>query len=398
MEKERAKDPEEITDMKKLRILIFGIIGCIIGAGQSASAQFYISPSVQAMSDDNIDNNRYNVYDIVTEYSLDAGYGIEKGSSAFNVYYLGAYYAFNRYSDRRFVQQGAGLQYGYAPDDGERELNLSTYYALRINRPEYSALDYGLYHLSADLSLPLGEASRIMFGYRFRLLSYENISELSNTENFGYVRAQYTLPTKTTLFAEGALGLKSYINAADYLATDTTAAYGMGRRRMGAIGNPGVAQMSGSVKIAQSLGDLTGISASVRIQSNLTKETRYFADGYVVSDDEIFDSRYAYEGTLTSMSLTRLLPWNVKAVLSASYETKKYSDFAAFDYTDTQIAANRYDYRSIGSVLFQKEFEEEEFFGGFALGVRYEFINNVSNDYYYDYTNGVWSVQLGYYF
>jgi len=150
------------------------------------------------------------------------------------------------------------------------------------------------------------------------------------------------------------------------------------------VSTPGVTQLIGTLKIGQGIVEGTGLSLTAQYQASLLKESRYltFSDGKL-TDDELFDDHYGYEGPLGSLMLTQLLPADIRLRISGTMQQRRYSDRPAFDLAGVELAPQRVDNRTTFTLAVDKPFE--------SLGIRvsftYDHIINASNDIFYDYRN-----------
>jgi hypothetical protein len=163
---------------------------------------------------------------------------------------------------------------------------------------------------------------------------------------------------------------------------------GAGRNRT-AASTPTVTQAIGVLRIGQSITDLTGLSLTATYLTNIQKESRYLSSSYgIISDDEIFDDHYAYEGPQGSIMISQLINENLMVRAAAGVQTKLYSSRPAFDIMGTQTADQRKDIRRYLTFLTQGYIESLNL----TASAQYDYIFNSSNDEYYHYTNNALSI------
>jgi hypothetical protein len=134
----------------------------------------------------------------------------------------------------------------------------------------------------------------------------------------------------------------------------------------------------------------TGLSLTTKYQWNIQKQTRYLSSSYgAVSDDELFDDHYGYEGLQTSLMLTHLLSESMLLRVTGGVQNRLYSSLAAYDLDGNVLSSQRNDQRASLSLLFQRDFQM-----GFTLKAAIDFIRNYSNDPYYDYRNTAVALEL----
>jgi hypothetical protein len=135
----------------------------------------------------------------------------------------------------------------------------------------------------------------------------------------------------------------------------------------------------------------TGLSMTVQYQHNLQKDSRYLSSKYgVISDDELFDDHYGYEGPQVNVMWTQLLPGGMVMKISGGVQERNYSERLAYDLAGNQSADERADTRRAFSAQLEKTFKSL----GFSLGLAFDHIRNNSNDLFYDYANNALTAQL----
>ena len=148
-------------------------------------------------------------------------------------------------------------------------------------------------------------------------------------------------------------------------------------------------QLISSLRIGQSLGEKTGLSLSAGYRYNFQQSSRYLTSEYgTLSEDELFNDHYGYEGLRAGLLLTQLLPDDWTARLRFDQEQRTYPLLAAYDLAGMQTAAQRVDSHGIFSASLEKKWTNFPL----TLMLSYEYIKNASNDAYYTYTNNVFSV------
>jgi hypothetical protein len=263
-----------------------------------------------------------------------------------------------------------------------------------LGRGDYRFYDNTQLSLYANLKHSFAERLAGRASYSFRSVSFSELSDFDYTEHYGFIQGTFSLPTRTTLILEADIGTKIY-STPNYDSTmqQPNQGKGKGRAQQIAASTPSVTQLIGLARIGQPLMEGTGLSLTTTYQVNLQKESRYLSSEYgTISDDELFDDHYGYEGLQTSMTLTQLLPAEMQMKLTGSLQSRNYSERPAYDLSGNQIAGTREDTRKVMTVQLEKRFESL----GVSLGLSYDYIINRSNDVFYDYTNNALTVRLSY--
>ena len=283
-----------------------------------------------------------------------------------------------------------GLTFAQLFGENEETLwNAAATYAMRLDREEYAYYDNTGIALSNTIKHQLSESVLGRAGYTFRLMRFNNLSTFDHAEHQVFVQTSFFLPSQTTIIGQLDLGMKLY-STPNEDSTVTTQGRG---RRSSALSSPGVTQLTGSVRVGQSLLENTGLSISGSYQLNLRKEIRYLGSSYgLIADDEIFDDHYGYEGPQAGLMLTRILPWDMKFRVSGNWQRRTYATQGAYDDAGVQVGAERLDTRSALNVQLHIPVRVL----GCTVGLAYDHIRNTSNDSYYDYTNNAFTLHLSY--
>ena len=359
----------------------------------STSAQWSGGVQLGTMLDDNAFNNYLQVKDRLTEVSLQGAYDWETERDNLQLFYSGTLDYFALLPSRTYQTHSAGGVYShlFGDDDGTL-LNAGGTFSLRDNHQEFSIYDHSQVSLYGNIRWSPLDLMRIKGGYSFRSVTFTELQDLDYLEHVFFLQSSISLSTKTTVILQTDLGFKTYTTP----TTEDTQGSGSQRGRPWggtetAPTAPGVTQLAGTVRIGQGIGDHTGISLTGRYQLSLAKESRYltFEDG-ILTDDEIFDDHYGYEGPLVSLMLTQLLPAGFRFRTTGSIQARRYSDRPAFDLLGVQVALERIDTQSILSLSLDKSFPSL----GLQASLVYDHITNISNDPFYSYRNHALSLWL----
>ena len=356
-----------------------------------ASGQWSGGVQLGTMLDDNAFNNYLQVKDRLTEVSLQGAHDWETERGNLQLFYSGTLDYFSLLPSRTYQTHSAGGAYSQLfGDDDPTLLNAGGTFTLRDNHDEFSIYDHSQVSLYGNIHCPLSDLLRIRGGYAFRSVIFNELQDLDYLEHAFFIQSSISLLTRTTVILQTDLGFKTYTTPT---AEDTQGSGSQRGRRWGetATSTPGVTQLTGTVRIGQGITEETGISLTGKYQLSLVKESRYltFEDG-ILTDDEIFDDHYGYEGPLASLMVTQLLPAGLRLRATGSIQERHYSDRPAFDLLGVQIASQRIDTQSILSLSFDKAFPSL----GLQASLVYDHIINASNDPFYSYRNHALSLWL----
>jgi hypothetical protein len=161
---------------------------------------------------------------------------------------------------------------------------------------------------------------------------------------------------------------------------------------------PQAAQISISLRIAQSITRSTGIALQHRNRINLNAYDRSIAGlipGYS-TESQIFDDPMSYESQNYGLELTQLLPFQMAIRSAAYYQDKQYVAQGIFTDPDNfdESVLREDNYRTVW-VTLEKRFNFELFTDThMALQVYYQWTKNNSNSYWYNYTSQDISISL----
>ena len=372
--------------MKKFAVAI--VLSLWTGA---AAAQLSGGIQVATLLDDNAFNNYLQIDDRLTEVSLQGAYDWETETSNVQLFYSATLDYFALLPSRSFQVHSSGLVFSHILEEDEQTLvNAGGTFTLRDNRDDFTIYDHSQISLYGNLRSYLSEVLRMSAGYTFRSVWFSEWSELDYLEHTLFIQSAISLPTRTTFILQADLGFK------DYTTPNPTDSGSAGpARRMGSRGTeaatPGVTQLSGSLRIGQGLAERTGLSLTASYQVSLAKESRYLSfEAGLLTDDEIFDDHYGYDGPLVSLMLTQILPADFRVRASGSLQERRYSERPAFDLLGQQVASQRVDTRSVLSLSLDKSFPSL----GLQASLAYDHIINSSNDEFYTYRNNAVSLTL----
>jgi hypothetical protein len=358
---------------------------------QSASlSQMSIEADVGTMLDDNVNNNSLRLSDRITTLGLQAGYDWITDATNTGLVYSGSYNYFGLVPGRTYQYHTAGVTYAQLFGEEQQTLwNAGASYGIRSDREEYAFYDHTSLSVSTSIKTPLSENLLGRTGYTFRTMRFSELDAFDYAEHVLFAQTSFFLPSRTTVIAEATMGVKLYRTPNE---DSSMVSQGRGRGNS-ATSSPSVTQATGLVRIGQGLTGSTGLSFTGAYQINLQKEVRYLGSDYgMVSDDEIFDDHYGYEGPQASLMLTQMLPWEMQARLTGSWQRRSYASQSAYDALGTMVAADRLDTRTALNVQLHFPIE----WLGCTVGLAYDHIRNTSNDAFFTYTNNAVTLQLSY--
>ncbi len=374
-----------------LRIQI-AVLVAALWTVSSAVAQFRADAQLDALYDDNIFNSSSNIADKILLGSLGLGYDFESEQSYTQLYYRGVVSYFTTVKERTFSYHSTGIEYSRLMGQSDQSLlSLGAMYNLRANRDAYAYYDFGQIGLYGNFRHDFSDGVRGRIGYNFRLFDFRQLADFNYTEHYGFAQLTFMFPSRTTLILETDIGSKTY---ASELVTVDSSGTGMGMGSRSVTESrivPRVIQLVGIVRIGQSLTESTGLSLTGMVLHDLEKENHYLTNEYgYISDDEVFDDHYAYEGPQLDLVLTQMITENLTFKALAGFQERRYSGWAVMDEAGEVISEDRTDRRKAFSLRLTQYLEALDA----ELYLDYLRIFNDSNDPYFDYSNTAISIGL----
>ncbi len=342
--------------------------------GSSVLAQLEVSGGLDLMVDDNVNNNAEQLKDRILTLNLGAAYDVAFEPAGLSFEYAGTFGMFQAISDRSYAAHTIGLTLsGSVGDDGAGMYLLEAGGGMRQNKSVYEFYDNDQVGISATYRHVLGEGVFAQAGYVYRRVSFDQATFFSYGEHVASANVTTNFQTRTTIIGFAEYGRKAYLEPGTVDTTDPSN-----------LATIGVTQWLAGIRIGQGLAEGTGLSLMARYQWNPVKQSRYLiSDLGMLSDDELFDDRYGYEGLNLTAMLTQVV-WDGAFVrLSYGLQEKEYGLLPAFSLDGLQISDHREDRRTYWSILGRTGLGQT----GLELTVSATFIRNASNDPYYDYRN-----------
>lgn len=381
----------------RLFILIFFLLpGLLI-------AQFTKDIEISAYYDNNLYRSPESEKDWLTDALIRLNYQFP--NSHFNIHYQGNLLMYQDYTTRNFSYNTFGFNHRLSFGKDEKQ---NFYYGanskFRLNNDEYIIYDYSQIYAYSNFRFNL-DFMFIKTGYNFRYRNYSNISDLSNQRHSFFVQANKSFPTRTTLILESNIGHKSFTGTETITSTSTFSQEGKGKGKGKMSGNenqditttsaldiPSLSQAVVLTRITQSLHNHIGLYVQYRRQFSLTDETSFRnSDGYY-QDEELFDDPFSYESESYSTQLTWMLPWSMKVQIGGVVTSKNYISDQAFISTQDTIASGGIrldDYKQIHLNFTKIFFLNKNGLKSLHIMFYYNYIDNESNSYWYDYKNTI---------
>ena len=342
-----------------------------------AFSQINISSLYESYYDDNIFNNSSKVADFINNVSLGAGYNIESTSNNIQFYYMGDFSYFQKNIYKSSSAHKIGFVDTYLFSSDENPLNIGVNYTFKKNRDDFTLFDFNVLSLYANYNHNLNETNILLAGYVFNRNRFDNYSIFSHDENRIFAKYTGSFETKTTIITGIEYDNKNYLNTAEEYS-----------------GSQQISQMKYYLQVAQSLTEKTGLSAHALIRKNLNSGTRFItSNDLIYYEEEIFFDNYSNDGYEMGLTLTHLFSSSLKGTIDFNYQTKNFLNLPAVDEYGYETNNFRNDKQIFTSLGVTKEFSD--FIKGLYISFSWSFINNSSNDAFYQYNNSIYSISFG---
>ena len=316
---------------------------------------------------DNVFQTYLSESDYITLTYLNTSYDVTPGAS---IFYDANFNLFSEHSDLQNHTHYLGTNYERAIFQDKGRLYLVGRLGLRQNTSEYADYDRRSGNAYTTLKYYLTKTILAKIGYGIEYGSYTNLHTFNSLENYGSLQLSKSFQTRTTLQAMVDGGRREYTNMSD----DSDRSY--------------ASQVTGSLKLAQSLADNTGLQLQyLWHRASQGVDEQYIEDAYY-SAEEFFDDEYAYSGSEYRAVLKHVAPWRTTLKASLSMKDRDYNVSSIYT-----VSGSRED----RDITFR--FEAEKKFSlplgaatDFALHIQFLHKRNNSNDSYYDYSTNMLSI------
>lgn len=391
---------------KKFDFILLIFLSMLIFLWSEGSTQTRLSISQVTVYDQNIFRNYLDASDWVNQTMLNFQYTFQAGKLPLQFEYSGDLNLFYYYSDRLSHTHQANLESFLNLSQNVR-FNFGAAFQLRKLKPDFDFYDYQTLTAYGQFRWDTWQTTPIQLGYRFRSRDFQNLTELSFREHYGFFQMKHFFPTRTTFIGELNFGLKKYTNlqSGEEVIVVTAKTPGRGRGQSHGGGNGMMLsdttivannmtalkaqQLTLSLKLAQSILSKTGVSVEYVKQFTPSNNIRYLTGmEYSYSkDDDLYDDHYAYGSDELEISLTQMLPWQSTLKIYANWADKNYLYSIVTDSTVIQspIEEKRSDQQQLIGMTFQKNFKINRILKNLSFYASANYLTNRSNDLYFDF-------------
>lgn len=341
-------------------------------------SQINFYSSYQLIYDDNIYNNYLNTSDFINNLQIGAAYNFESEVNNLQFYYEGVFGDYKTNKIKSFNSNKIGLVNTHLFSDNFNPLNVGINYSFRNNRDEFEIYNFNQLSAYINFRQSLTENNFLLLGYIFYGNEYVNFNVFSNNEHRTFLKLIFNFESNTSLMLSSEFNYKSYIDKYNYEGYANEGSF-----------------FKFHLNIGQSLSEKTGGNVFLIYRKNLTDKSRYLInDSLIYYEEEIFNDFYAFDSFDAGIGFTQIFGEEVYLSSELRYSGKFFNKLFAADLNGIELNDLRKDDQLILGMGIK--YDLENILSGLVLSAAFNYIRNNSNDFYYDYSNQIFSVSVDY--
>lgn len=345
---------------------------------QNLFSQFNVYSDYQLIYDDNIYNNYLNTEDYINSLSFGAAYNFESEVNNLQIYYEGVFgdYITNKF--KSFNTHKVGIVNTSLFGEDYNPLNVGLNYTFRNNRDDFIIYDFQQLSAYANYRHTIKETNFLIGGYIFYRNEYPNFNVFSNYEHKSFIKWISNFESLTSVMISTEFNYKTYFEQYSFNGYANDGAF-----------------LKLHLNIGQSLGENTGANIFASFRKNLSEKSRYvISDSLIFYEEEIFNDLYAFNSFEVGVGFTQFIGEYLKLSSELKYSPKYFTSLYIADKFGNELEDLRKDKQiSFGIGI---EYQLSKILEGLSISAAYNFIKNNSNDFYYDYSNKIYSVSIDY--
>jgi|GEM_PF-562089 len=301
--------------------------------------------------------------------------------------YQGAWQLFNTFKERNTLTHELGADYYRHWRDGRVQWNSGLTFDLSQHTQDYQWYDRQKLMLYGVLRGVVNPHCFVHLGLNAQYQHYPELVPFDNLQMAAFARMSRSFESGTSIFLETNLLGKRYSSSASSASALSA--------EMATLGGGTALQSVSLLRLGQSISSSTGARLEFMLRRNVQNSTRYLfgQEGFAISDEELFDDYFGYEGEEWTASLKKILPWSMQANLGGKWMDKRYTQRLALDLEGLSFADGRLrrDRREQIWISLQKSLRWSPTSTPLILAAELTFWKNSSNDPFYDYHSTFWS-------
>ena len=345
---------------------------------QNLFPQFNIYSDYQLIYDDNIYNNYLNTADYINSLSFGGAYNFESEFNNFQIYYEGVLGDYTTNKFKSFNTHKLGIVNTHLFGEDYNPLNVGINYTIKNNRDDFTIYDFRQLSAYANYRHTIEETNFLIGGYIFYRNEYPNFNVFSNYEQKAFIKWISNFESLISVMFSTELNYKTYFEQYNFNGYANDGSF-----------------VRLHLNIGQSLGENTGANLFASYRKNLSEKSRYvISDSLIFYEEEIFNDLYAFNSFEVGFGFTQIIDENIKLSSELKYSPKYFTSLYSADEFGNELEALREDKQvSFGIGI---EYQLTKILEGLGISATFNFIKNNSNDFYYDYSNQIYSVSIGY--
>ncbi len=360
--------------MKKFSTLILVIVflGTTLN-GDSLSLSFFQNAT------DNIFQNAYSGKDQLAHLSFYA----DKDFSKISLFTEGNYSYLFENTTLSYYFQNIGMDYLY-PINEKTALYFSLLGQGAFYRPEYDDFNYLSFNFLTALKSYISPASIFKANYvlEYKNYRYSLFDFLSHSLNISF---DAYFQTRTTIKSEVSWGLKHYLHPYSTQETSQEAAMGRHGRRSYLFlpreqyEGQRIQVLSATGLIAQGLGSKVGLNITGMKQWIISGENPFTSvEEFYMVENPSYD-QFSWAGHQWGALLTVLIPWDIELKMGYSIADREFYGIESMSLEGELLGITRKDKRKQFEAKLEKDFTR------FSLFLSYVYMDNNSNDPFFDW-------------
>ena len=314
---------------------------------------------------DNVFQNRYLEKDQLSSLN----FYLDKDFSKISLFTEGNYAYLYENSDFSYYFHGIGLDYLH-PINKKSAFYFTLLGQGAFYRPDYDDFNYLSLNFLGSFKTYLSPTSILKSNYALEYKLYEYslydfISHLLDVSFDSYFQ------TRTTIKAELNWGYKNYLQYLPQTEEDQA-----------------IQILAVKGLVAQGIGGRVGLNVSGTKQWILSGENPFSSvEEFYMVENPSYD-RYSWQGYQISSELSILIPWNIELKMGYTRAEKEFPGIESMDLEGNPLGVIRQDTRA------QFETKVEKNFPKFSLFFSYIYIDNYSNDSFFEWQGNFLTVGL----
>jgi hypothetical protein len=362
-QREKGEDSFSLSQGDQVKKLVVSIFAFVLMSSTLRAEMFSLS-FFQNMTD-NVFQNRYLEKDQLSSLN----FYLDKDFSDISLFTEGNYVYLHENSGFSYYFHGVGLDYLHPANEKS-----AFYFALvgqgAFYRTDYDDFNYLSLNFLGSFKTYLSPTSILKSNYALEYKVYE-YSLYDFISHFLDVSFDSYFQTRTTIKAELNWGYKNYLRSFPQTEEDQA-----------------IQILAIKGLLAQGIGGRVGLNVSGTKQWTLSGGNPFSSvEEFYMVENPSYDM-YSWQGYQISSELTILVPWNIELKMGYTRSEKEFPGIESMDLEGNPLGVIRQDTRAQFEARVEKNFPE------FSLFFSYIYIDNHSNDSFFDWQGNFLTVGL----